>query len=928
MRRAAVMALAALLAAASLTARADPAADLAGDSGSSYRIRIPHGKKDAIETAIGDGSDTQAMRAALANPPAAPPPTTPGVAAPDTRAAAAAGLSMVRVVEDTRALARRKVAEAERARTQADQDRLLGEAQALAASAGAMSNRLAGRSPANTGQTPDPAGCGMLRDCRLAQQLSQLGQAGGRNGFDSGFVDPKGGVVADPNRGGGSPLFQGSPGMAAVQASLDDAQRKARQERDAGHPAQASAIAGRLERWREQVRLVEQMRGIAKAKRAEAEHASNPALAAVLKREADVQDSSADQLLRRMSADMPTAPVRQPGGIKFNNKNAEGAALALNVTAVEFDPIHGRLVLVGSRSSQGFDLDVFADVLRLAVEKQEPFFSLNPRSPEDWDTQLGRMARALNRRFGGPREIAKRIRAVAGPPIHHRGLDYYYAPISRLDPSAAADAGHDDAQDLVFSPDWLRYTKLGWMLYRADLAIKAVASGFREHDDLSPSVAWSFPDFDPIWTHTTRGAGRADFELDHVEVAATATRIDVADVRPRLYVTGRRSGTFEDTEPSGYDRELTAHFTRHWPEYVQREPELANLEMIYRAYVAARYLVRQHPALASRILAMPRASDTNLPPLTVTRSPVLRVAFRSGQLTTLDAAGRVVYDISGGFGGGTELRAFDGSDPHVTIRPGAGGRSDRAFAWLDRDRGVQPWREAGDNRAAFLDLVGETVPARWIALSLAAAAATVLTLGGGVALVRALPWQRLARAEVCARCISQRRWIGGWVLAADCTSAAALLFFLALPVLAAVHEQPVSAAALWPIAVIAAGIIGGFVLLGFGWRLGGVLLVRGAPVRRPSAPDFLLGSRLAILTLSAAVVAYELSGAGLGGLAERVVAELGSAEAPKLALVVGSGAALCAFAAELFAPFALGARLLARLRARPSSHAHGEVTFT
>jgi len=244
--------------------------------------------------------------------------------------------------------------------------------------------------------------------------------------------------------------------MAAVRASLDEAERQARKVRDAGHSAQVSAIDGRLAGWREQVRLVEQLRDNAKAKRAEAKDASNPAMAAFLRSQADAQDSTADQLQRRLSADMTAAAVHQPGGIKFNNQNAEGAALALDVTAVEFDPTHGRLTLVGSKSSQGFDLDVFADVLRLAVEKHEPFFSLNPRSPEDWDTEGARIARALNQRFGGSREIAERIRAVAGPPIHHKGVDYYYAPVSLLDPAAAADPGQDAHQDLVFSPDWLR----------------------------------------------------------------------------------------------------------------------------------------------------------------------------------------------------------------------------------------------------------------------------------------------------------------------------------------------------------------------------------------------------------------------------------------------------------------------------------------
>lgn len=70
-----------------------------------------------------------------------------------------------------------------------------------------------------------------------------------------------------------------------------------------------------------------------------------------------------------------------------------------------------------------------------------------------------------------------------------------------------------------------------------------------------------------------------------------------------------------DTVPSDYDRAVSEHFSRHWQEYTRQWPELRELEEVYRAYVAAYYMVRHHPGLAERILAMPAVRAPQLPPL-------------------------------------------------------------------------------------------------------------------------------------------------------------------------------------------------------------------------------------------------------------------------------------------------------------------------
>ena len=88
----------------------------------------------------------------------------------------------------------------------------------------------------------------------------------------------------------------------------------------------------------------------------------------------------AEQALKRVER----RPLKEPGGIKFSSERADDLAFALDITSVEYDPVSGKLILIGKKSRQQFDVDMFADILRLAVEEEEPFFSLDASKYEDW----------------------------------------------------------------------------------------------------------------------------------------------------------------------------------------------------------------------------------------------------------------------------------------------------------------------------------------------------------------------------------------------------------------------------------------------------------------------------------------------------------------------------------------------------------------
>src|SRR5258706_1655508 len=355
-----------------------------------------------------------------------------------------------------------------------------------------------------------------------------------------------------------------------------------------------------------------------------------------------------------------TGPQKEPGGIKFSGARAQELAATLDVTSIAFDPVRGKIVLVGAKqqAAQTFDLDVFADVLRLAVEEYEPFFSLDPSEPHDWDESLPPIGKALRAKYDAD-ELAKRVRALSPTGIPHGSRVYYYTTVETLDPQLVAEANRsrDMTVKLVYSPDWLRYSKVGAILFDGDLAIKAVASGFVERGGaIEPAFVWAMPDFDPVWLHRDdASAGRANFELAHVRVREGGARLDLVDVHPGLYVTGRRPGTNEDTAPSSHDKAISEHFDKHWREYVANVPEIGRLEMVFRAYVAARFLVDHHPGLAARIQAMPREVPPEQPPLRLVMPTVIRVAFEGDKPVPPVAGDQSMYDLSLGYGGGGEF---------------------------------------------------------------------------------------------------------------------------------------------------------------------------------------------------------------------------------------------------------------------------------
>src|SRR5205823_5028755 len=82
---------------------------------------------------------------------------------------------------------------------------------------------------------------------------------------------------------------------------------------------------------------------------------------------------------------------KEPGGIKLNERAIDELISSLDIESIGYDPIQRIVVLSGRRSRYAIDMDIFSTVFRLALEHDEPFFSLNSVNIKDWDSMPNRV---------------------------------------------------------------------------------------------------------------------------------------------------------------------------------------------------------------------------------------------------------------------------------------------------------------------------------------------------------------------------------------------------------------------------------------------------------------------------------------------------------------------------------------------------------
>lgn len=560
-------------------------------------------------------------------------------------------------------------------------------------------------------------------------------------------------------------------------------------------------------------------------------------------------------------------PLREPGGIKLNNIAADAIAARLDISAVAFDAVSGKIVIEGKQSRNEFDLAVFQTVLRLAAEEHEPFFSLNAVNDVDFDAILTDLSRRIHYKYqrGGNAPLARRLVETGLRIPSKDGRECYFADLARVDPalSQAARSGYDDREEMVYSPEWLRYTKVGRVLYEADTHIKSIVTGFRVIDGkLMIADVWDIPGFQPKFLTATIGAGRANLELDASEVMATPGRVDLSAVKPKLVYVARKPGTSEDLPPTPEHSRIVEHFDRNWQAYVDRVPPLAELMTVYRAYVAARFLVARQPRLKQQILDLGVPTATDVWPLYTAGTMSVAGCVANGRLTPLDGSGRVL-SYGGALSGGTSFK-LDRKIKYV-----ADDRPAESLTFpMAEMRGKSGVVERDGRTALILDYDEPTLPLdrqwRMFGLCLAAALAAAGLLFG----IRRI-WPPAPPSQpLCLHCIALHRRLETTAAATDVVAAAALAFVAILPYLAAANVDVPS----WLQAAAATSVVAGTMTaaasLGF--------LVHLAAAKWRQAPQPMIGParwlgagcRWIGLALAAVLLS---NGASTTSIAERLV---------------------------------------------------------
>jgi hypothetical protein len=170
-----------------------------------------------------------------------------------------------------------------------------------------------------------------------------------------------------------------------------------------------------------------------------------------------------------------TNVVPSPGGISLNRAAAE--RMPLNFTLDGAYLVDGRLILSGPESSDSIDAALLMTSVRAACENEDLYFSLDPDNGAVWLREGQEASHALwerikqnfktqpsqsdTRRTDGILQIAT-ISARRDYPQIWDSLSQHYPNLQSR---------------LVFKPEWLRQTRLGEILYRADVLLKELSYG-------------------------------------------------------------------------------------------------------------------------------------------------------------------------------------------------------------------------------------------------------------------------------------------------------------------------------------------------------------------------------------------------------------------------------------------------------------------
>jgi hypothetical protein len=175
-----------------------------------------------------------------------------------------------------------------------------------------------------------------------------------------------------------------------------------------------------------------------------------------------------------------TAPATHvqaaPGGISLSKAAAERLALNLSLNGAYIDS--SRIILSGRNDANGrLDAALFLTGLRAACENDDPYFSLDPDDVPTWlvetrqaESDFSEVIKRDNawhfrKHYDKDAPSILQFRTISG------SRDYSELWHSLL-------AKYPDMKSrLVFHPEWLRQTRFGEIMYKADVLLKELAGG-------------------------------------------------------------------------------------------------------------------------------------------------------------------------------------------------------------------------------------------------------------------------------------------------------------------------------------------------------------------------------------------------------------------------------------------------------------------
>lgn len=357
-----------------------------------------------------------------------------------------------------------------------------------------------------------------------------------------------------------------------------------------------------------------------------------------------------------------------PGGISLSRAAADRMPLEIALDASAFSD--GKIVLSGRASKVGIDAALFLTALRAACDDRDPYFSLDPDNGALWSQQGDQASNEFWEKIKKdfPAEAPARAKnALPGVNIRTVSATQDYAGIWHdISPHY-----RNFRAKLVFYPEWLRQTRLGEVLYKADVLLKELSSGvsilvpgklrasaipaylsadveyaakgllagtrdqlavrpqwrgsrlwFEITPSESPTIIINEPTVsssagDPALRSLLQSKGLIRSTDQSVHNASFFTRhgsvYDLSQVNPIMFVRVHDHTTNKDL--SDHDPRLdglAADVSTRFDQYAQHYAELGSLREVVRAYIAARKITDANERLCGSLEAMPLLDSEKL----------------------------------------------------------------------------------------------------------------------------------------------------------------------------------------------------------------------------------------------------------------------------------------------------------------------------